>query len=320
MLSKNKKNNPLISIVIPVYNVADYIERCFLSVLSQNYLNLEIILVDDCSPDNSMDVINKMLFDRPDEKRVIIIKLDTNKGLSEARNAGIMASTGEYIYFLDSDDELYEHSIKILVDNASDNDVTFGSVITNKGYQFIQLNIELEKSDIINSFFSGKIYSMAWNKLINTNFLLKNNLFFEKGLIHEDFLWTYQVASNAQKIKIIPENTYIYHIRDGSLNVNVSLNNIHHYLYGFNIINNHVQVHFKNNPHALNYVMALKFGFATRAVKKCKCSVSEYMALSLPDTKTWNRSYKMENIIKYLFFEFPAKVQYYILKYLFPKK
>ena len=142
---------------------------------------------------------------------------------------------------------------------------------------------------------------MACNKLINPNFLLKNKLFFEKGLIHEDFLWTYQVASNAQKIKIIPENTYIYHVRDGSLNVNVSLNNVHHYLYSFNIINDHVPVHFKNNPLALNYVMALKFGFATRTVKKCNCSLLEYMALSLPDTKKWNRSYKMENSIKFFF-------------------
>ena len=99
-----------ISIIIPIYNVEPYIIRCVDSVLRQTYRQLEIILVDDCSPDHSMEIARKHIEASTSSKglKFKYIKHEKNRGLSAARNSGLDAATGEYIYFLDSDDEITE--------------------------------------------------------------------------------------------------------------------------------------------------------------------------------------------------------------------
>ena len=110
-------NQPLVSINIPVFKCEKYILRCLESVKNQTYKNLEIILVNDCTPDESMTIIKQFVNENPD-LTVKVYEHEKNSGLSVVRNTGINASVGEYIYFLDSDDEITEDCIALLVENA----------------------------------------------------------------------------------------------------------------------------------------------------------------------------------------------------------
>ena len=96
-----------VSIIIPIYKVESYIERCITSVLRQTYRNLEVILVDDCTPDSSMEIAKAVINENQNcGMNFVFLKHDHNFGLSAARNTGINAATGDYLFFLDSDDEL----------------------------------------------------------------------------------------------------------------------------------------------------------------------------------------------------------------------
>ena len=107
-----------VSIIIPVYNVAKYIERCLLSVLDQTWQDLEVILVNDCTPDNSMEIARRVVASHPRGTVVRCLEHEENRGLSAARNTGISASVGDYLYFLDSDDYISANAIELLADAA----------------------------------------------------------------------------------------------------------------------------------------------------------------------------------------------------------
>ena len=107
-----------VSIIVPVYNVAKYIERCLLSVLNQTWPDLEVILVNDCTPDNSMEIVRRVVASHPRGAVVRCLEHEENRGLSAARNTGILASVGDYLYFLDSDDYISANAIELLADAA----------------------------------------------------------------------------------------------------------------------------------------------------------------------------------------------------------
>ena len=120
-------SGPLVSIVVPVYNVESYIEECLQSVCSQTYENLEIICVDDVGNDRSMDVVRSFAVK---DCRIKIIEHDKNKGLAEARNTGLEHVSGDYVFFLDSDDWLVDDAIEKLLSSAMTNnaDVVVGQL------------------------------------------------------------------------------------------------------------------------------------------------------------------------------------------------
>ena len=109
-----------VSVIIPIHNSSKYILECINSVINQTYSNLEIIIVDDNSKDNSLDIIKSI-----NDKRINIIKLKNNLGVAKARNKGIDAATGKYICFLDSDDYWYPEKIEKQIKFIKDNDYTF---------------------------------------------------------------------------------------------------------------------------------------------------------------------------------------------------
>ena len=116
-------SNMRISIIIPVYNVEPYVEKCILSVLRQNYSNLEVVIVDDKTPDESMKKIEGVLKEHSNTHIDFkIIHHEINKGLSEARNSGIREATGEYVTFLDPDDQLTDNCISTLATEAINGD------------------------------------------------------------------------------------------------------------------------------------------------------------------------------------------------------
>ncbi len=216
-----------ISIVIPVYNVARYIRRCLDSVMSQTFSGeLECIIVDDASPDNSMDIVRDML--KSYEGTIIFktITHDRNKGLSGARNTGIRHATGEYLYFLDSDDEITPDCIESLAQMASvhpGTDIVQGNLVVTdplyKGFELTQFGFPEYTADRqwIQRHMLDDIPVTAWNKLIRKKFLLRNNLWFKEGLIHEDEHWKYLSFQHVESMAFCMTPTYIYYRNADSL-------------------------------------------------------------------------------------------------------
>lgn len=219
---------PKVSVIVPVYNVAPYIERCWLSIKQQTYRNLEVIFVDDCGTDDSVSILEGLIKEDA-EIDCRIVHHERNRGLSAARNTGLSAATGEYVYFLDSDDDIAEDCIESLVRPvASDKvDVVVADykVIGPGGYLPLSLPEGLLKSneEVLKTYADGKWYVMAWNKLCRREFLIENNLWFKEGLIHEDVLWTFMVACKAQNLYAVKKKLYNYYIRSASIMTSMSI-------------------------------------------------------------------------------------------------
>jgi len=214
---------PLISIIVPVYNVEQYLDRCVHSLVNQTMYDIEIILVDDGSPDNCPKMCDEYA------KRDIRIRVihKKNGGLSEARNIGLKEAIGEYILFVDSDDYLSKEACEILYLNINNDslDVIIGEaiVINNNNETYMKpADISLDRIMTGNEFLKEQlmVHSMhmaVWLNLYNKEFLINNNLFFEKGIYHEDEEWTPQVFLKANKVKYVKTAFYYYFIREDSI-------------------------------------------------------------------------------------------------------
>jgi glycosyltransferase involved in cell wall biosynthesis len=224
-----------ISIIIPIYNVAAYIERCLLSVMSQLYQNIECILVDDASPDNSMEIAQKVMASYSGKITFQLISQATNQGVSVARNKGIKKATGEYIYFLDADDELPSDALKTLATAGSiyDADIIIGEikVVGTRQSPIPPMPITKEtywqQAEVFSSFLKKQWYDMAGNKLIKKTAFNHWEKPFQHGIIHvEDSLFSFQLASKCRSIVIIPEVTYYYHVNNQSVTQQKTKKNI----------------------------------------------------------------------------------------------
>lgn len=213
-----------VSIIIPVYNVAPYIYECIDSVFKQTYSNIEVIIVDDCSTDNSMNIIKEYVNSLPSKNNIYIIKHKYNKGLSAARNTGIKHSTGDYIYFIDSDDYISSNCIESFVHVAKKNkkiDIIFGhgKCVPFKWKNFIYSTYSenlpqyvYKKKHICKLFFSKEQFlpTTAWNKLIRKKYVTFNNLYFKEGIIHEDELLHWNIGNTVKSIAFNKCITYFY--------------------------------------------------------------------------------------------------------------
>lgn len=217
----------LVSVVIPIYKVEQYIERCIESVLNQTYRQLEVVLVDDCSPDNSISLAQNYINNSSLSKDFVFKyeRHDHNRGLSAARNTGLDVATGDYIYFLDSDDEITSDCIETLVE-ASENgsvDVVCGALELCGSVEMFSIDLSFYdalyegKKNVIDAFVKDRIPIAAWNKLLRREALLAEKVYFKEGLIYEDNLWTFELAHCVNSIKTITNKTYHYWIRSSSI-------------------------------------------------------------------------------------------------------
>lgn len=214
-----------VTIVVPVYNVEQYIEDCLVSIATQAYIGeIECIIVDDCTPDGSCNVIERFIEEYKGNIEFKLLHHERNRGLSAARNTGIDAATGEYIYFLDSDDEITPDCIGHLAEPLKKKkyDFVIGDYKTvGSDTEFPPLLLDegeiTTNEEIRSTYFAGKWYMMAWNKLCNLNFIKQNKLYFKEGLINEDELWCFQLACTAQSMYVIKQETYKYKIRETSI-------------------------------------------------------------------------------------------------------
>ena len=206
----------VISIIIPIYNVEKYVAECLNSVISQTYdhSKIECIIVNDCTPDKSMDIVNKIIGKYSGEMTFITHRHKENKGLSSARNTGISIATGEYLYFLDSDDYIYPNSIELLmegVEKYKDIDIVVGNFFDerlNRPLMNIHNNEMLKSVDLL---FLGKMENKsACNNLIKRNLFSLHNLRFPVGRYYEDIVLKYQLFSYVNKVYVVSQCTYFY--------------------------------------------------------------------------------------------------------------
>ena len=206
----------VISIIIPIYNVEKYVAECLNSVISQTYdhSKIECIIVNDCTPDKSMDIVNKIIGKYSGEMTFITHRHKENKGLSSARNTGISIATGEYLYFLDSDDYIYPNSIELLmegVEKYKDIDIVVGNFFDerlNRPLMNIHNNEMLKSVDLL--FFGKMENKSACNNLIKRNLFSLHNLRFPVGRYYEDIVLKYQLFSYVNKVYVVSQCTYFY--------------------------------------------------------------------------------------------------------------
>lgn len=216
----------MVSIIIPVYNVAEFVEQCLVSVISQTYSDLEVLIVDDCGTDNSMQIVERVVAEYHGPIMFKILHHDCNRGLSAARNTGIIESDGEYVFFLDSDDTITSNCIQELYSNMilePDIEMSMGGIMQIGGkLDWGEFATGIHTTNILEMACRYEIYTMAWNKLLKKDFIISNRLFFKEGVCHEDVLWNIQVACYLRKFIATRKKTYNYLIRKGSIQNNVS--------------------------------------------------------------------------------------------------
>lgn len=218
--------NNLISVIVPVYNVKPYIDKCMQTILSQTYSNLEIILVDDGSTDGSSDVCDTYA---ASDSRIKVIHKE-NGGLSSARNAALDIATGDYIGFVDSDDYIHVQMFEKLIDASkkSDCEISICAHYTEKG-DTLYIDEPVFDNEIIYTPNDAQktliedinIRSYAWDKLYKAN--LFEGVRYPVGRNYEDIATTHILFSKAKKICHIPQYLYYYQIREGSISNHPSL-------------------------------------------------------------------------------------------------
>lgn len=225
---------PKVSIIIPVYNVDPYIAECLQSVMQQNYEGpLECIVVDDCGTDRSMEVAEKLIaeYDGPIEFR--LLHHEKNMGLSCARNTGINAATGEYIFFLDSDDIITDDCIDTLTSQlkkgnfdiiVGNHDVFGNRTLGGKEIPEEGLIVSGEEFSML-YFFEKKVTVAVWNKLFSHEYLKAYNMLFEPGLVREDNIHAFRYSCVPTRMYLIKKITLHYrYLREGSTVLNLISN------------------------------------------------------------------------------------------------
>lgn len=208
----------LISVIVPVYKVEAYLDKCIASITAQTHKNLEIILVDDGSPDNCPQMCDKWA--AKDTRIRVVHKV--NGGLSDARNAGIDVAVGDYIAFVDSDDWLEPEMYRIMLAalKTEHADICACNILSCFPERRVAWGCQEyttgDSEKILSLLYRDTAYPVsAWNKIYRRE--LWNDLRFPKGKICEDAFTTYQLVDKASKIVQIPEALYCYRIREDSI-------------------------------------------------------------------------------------------------------
>lgn len=207
------------SIIIPVYNVEEYLDRCLKSILNQTYSNYEVIIVNDGSPDNSDNIIKS--YEKEDKRFKGYKKV--NGGLSDARNYGLKYATGDYLIFIDADDYIennYLEKVNDVLEKNKDIDVLkFKIKLVDEGENLIRMENGLNKEGVtsFDELVKLEFLEPAWSYVYKLSFWKENNFTYLKGMIHEDFGLTPEILMKANKIYYLNSYLYNYVQRNGSI-------------------------------------------------------------------------------------------------------
>ncbi len=234
-------DNVLVSINIPIFKCEKFIFRCLESVRNQTYKNIEIILVNDCTPDNSMIIVQEFISNNP-SLNIKTFNHEENSGLSVVRNSGIKNSTGAYLFFLDSDDEITNDCIELLVEKAKKTQAqmvvgqnrwinTFDNTTKDFGFPTkAQNDFYEDKMTIFSVYSNGGFPSSSWNKLIKRDFVVNNDIYFVPGLFAQDELWFFHLLLKIDSLAIIKDITYLYYLHGESVIFNRKKKNFENFM------------------------------------------------------------------------------------------
>ena len=264
-----------VSVIVPVYNVEKYLEKCLDSLVNQTLKDIEIIIVNDGSPDNSQEIIDKYV------KKYSNIKAyqKENGGLSDARNYGIKLATGDYIAFLDSDDYVRTDMYKKMYEKAVGGN--FDMVVCDINYIFensdevqrAYSNLKTDTTDIKKVMLN--IYPAAWNKIFKRK-LFQTGIEFKKGVWFEDVEFIYRMLPHVKTIGVIHESFNQYLQREGSITKSID-KRIYHYIDNWNGI---VKYYQENNFYDKYYneleYSYVRYLYATFIKQASKYDYEEY--------------------------------------------
>lgn len=203
---------PKISVIIPVYNVERYIERCAQSLFEQTLEDMEYIFINDCTPDDSMTVLKRVLADYPHrQKQVNLVDLTQNQGLPGVRKQGIAIATGEYVIFCDSDDWVEKDMYQLMYEKAiqEDFDVVICDYYLTDGASHRYWGQHCQ-GDPISALLNNQLSASVCNKLVKRSILTSLGYIYPQENICEDFVHNVQYFINAKKIGYVDKALYYY--------------------------------------------------------------------------------------------------------------
>lgn len=328
--------NDLISIIVPIYKVEDYLEKCIKSILNQTYKNIEIILVDDGSPDGCGKICDD--YAKKDERIKVIHK--RNGGVSEARNYGIDIATGRYILFVDSDDFVDENMCETLIKESKKND---SDIVIGNFYAVRKNNCHINEMSLTDNSVSLtnlemiKIFFLqwhpetfvVWNKLYKKElFDNKKNIRFPVGKIHEDIYILYKLYYIANKITVINKPLYYNVQRAGSIMNSFSDKNIVAYIECIKEFYDFAKNKGKNIKYMVQ-ITSLRLYFVClysslenknkeKEKKYCLDMMRKYIISNLEDVYV-NPYLKLKDLIKFFIIKFDLGLKFYFMDKLLMK-
>ena len=215
---------PKISVIIPVYNGEKYIQRCIDSVFNQTYSNVEIIVVNDGSTDNTENILKSY-------SNIVLIN-KKNEGVSRARNTGLSLATGEYVYFCDADDYLEKDAFEVLINEYDENDLLrFGHYVVN-GEEKIEkknnddilalVDLTFDSKKLLEYLVSNKTEGHLWNYLFKLSVIKDNKILFDEELFYqEDVMFLLEYCLKIKNVKVISNPYYNYCVNENSVTKNI---------------------------------------------------------------------------------------------------
>ena len=274
---------PKVSVIVPIYNVEKYLEKCINSLLSQTLEDIQIILVNDGSKDNSGNIAKE--YEKNNKDRVIYVEKE-NGGLSDARNYGLKYATGDFIAFLDSDDYIEKNAYEEMYNKAIEENADYvecdfiwefpNKIRVDKQYPY------KNKKEML-SF----VRVVAWNKLIKRQLITDNNLEFPKGLRYEDVEFTYKLIPFINKFAYVDKPFIHYVQREGSI-ANVQNERTAEI---FTVLDNVVEFYKKNNIYE-EYRNELEYNYARYLLcssLKRMCKIKDKTIREKLLTESWER-------------------------------
>ena len=220
----NSDKTPLVSIVVPFYNVEKYIEHCLCSIMSQTYKNIEILCIDDCGQDNSTNIVKRLA---KEDARIKLIKHKKNKGLGGARNTGLKKASGEYVLFIDSDDWITDDCVSSVVGKMNLTGVNSAWFKADYWLDEEQRKAPMDFCSYFMNMNEGYLWLdgsnissfpvVTWNKAYRTDFLKNNKLGWRENIIYEDVEFYWHMFTQSPQIYIIDKHLYYYRQRAGSI-------------------------------------------------------------------------------------------------------
>lgn len=215
-----------VSIIVPIYNCEKYVRRCLESIAAQDYPDIECILVDDCGTDKSMAIVRDFVNGYRGPVKFKVFSLKTNSGASVARNTGIESASGDYILFVDSDDEIPLDAVSSLAKETerrpgvdmvhglakfSPNGINIPGEDLHGFRKCDDLHFCEEEGKAQELLFTYRLPSAPWNKLVRADLIKSEKVFFNPRLRqHQDWLWVYELVSRIRTFSVEHSFTYIY--------------------------------------------------------------------------------------------------------------